>query len=607
MAAMPVGFPHLARMRSIAVALWLCALGAHAQIDSLLRVRDALPRDTSRLPALTEIIKTLVFTDPDSALGFVEEFRAIAEKGGTTLQKAKGHNLEGMCYSVKSEYGTALPHYMAALDGFEKAGDDWYVAMLHNNIGSVHKEEDRLDMAEREITTALHGFMAISDTLWTAIMWNNLANILRARDQPDSASAYYDRAVRLLVGVNAAEHAASIRYNQGTIEGDRGRHHDALPLYRDALRILGDRPEDHLRSMVFTEIGMSSLEVDSLPSALQALREALELSIAGGFKKQRAAVHRGLAEYYERTDRLDSALVHQRAFTQWNDSVYSEEKSAQINELQEKYDSGKKDALIAESRAQLEQRALTIKAVVVGAALLLIAALFAFRAYRVKRKGEAEVKRQKAVIEEQLKEKELLLREIHHRVKNNLQTVSSLLSIQGRGIADETAKQAVNDSRLRVKSMALIHQDLYREGDLTGVQMEDYVAKLASGLVTSYGMSDRVQLDLRVRPINLDVDTAVPLGLILNELITNALKYAWPNGRAGLLTVRMDEADGALVITVTDNGVGIQDAAAVASGGTGFGLGMIRTFAGKLKAEHTITGNNGTTVRLTVRNYKRTG
>ncbi|MBL7984801.1 MAG: tetratricopeptide repeat protein, partial [Flavobacteriales bacterium] len=556
--------------------------------------------------ALTEIIKVLVFSHPDSALGFVEEFRAIAEKSGTTLQKAKGHNLAGMCFSVKSEYGTALPHYMSALDGFEKAGDAWYVAMLHNNIGSVHKEENRLDMAEREITAALNGFMAISDTLWTAIMWNNLANILRARNLPDSASVYYGRAVALLEGVNAAEHAASIRYNQGTVEGDRGRHRDALPLYRDALRILGDRPEDHLRSMVLTEIGMSSLEVDSLPGALQALREALVLSTAGGFKKQRASVHRGLAAYYERTGRLDSALVHQRAFTQWNDSVYSEEKSAQINELQEKYDSGKKDALIAENKAQLEQRALTIKAIAGGAVLLLLAAVFAFRAYRSKRKGEAEVKRQKLVIEGQLKEKELLLREIHHRVKNNLQTVSSLLSIQGRGITDEAAKQAVNESRLRVKSMALIHQDLYREGDLTGVQMPDYVTKLATGLVTSYGMSDRVVLDLRLQSINLDVDTAVPIGLILNELITNALKYAWPEGRTGSLTVAMSEADGALVITVADDGIGIQDSSSVANGGTGFGLGMIRTFASKLKAEHTITGSNGTTVRLVVRNYKRT-
>lgn len=595
---------HLAVVRAFVLLPVLLVVSGQAQIDSLLRVRDALPQDTSRLPALTGIIKALVFTDPDSALGFTEEFNTITERQGTTLQKAKGHNLAGMCHAVKSEHDKALAHYMQALAGFEAAGDLWYVAMLHNNIGAVHKEEKRNDMAEREITAAYKGFVELNDTLWTAILLNNLANILRERKLLDSAMTNYDRAVHLLETLDAQEHAASIRYNQGTVEGDRGEHGKALPLYRDALRILGDRPEDHLRCMVLTEIGMASLELDSLGAVLPTLHEALRLSVAGDFKKQRAAVHRGLAEYYERVGRLDSALAHQRSYSQWNDSVFSEEKSAQIDELQEKYDSGKKDVLLAENKAQLEQRALTIKAIAGGAVLLLVATVFAFRAYRVKRKGEAEVKRQKAVIEAQLKEKELLLREIHHRVKNNLQTVSSLLSIQGRGITDEAAKQAVNDSRLRVKSMALIHQDLYREGDLTGVQMAEYVAKLANGLVTSYGLADRVRLDLRVVPINLDVDTAVPLGLILNELITNALKYAWPDGGAGVLTITMQESEGLLLVEVADDGVGIADPTAVSAGGTGFGLGMIRTFAGKLKAEHSITGNAGTTVRLVVRKYR---
>lgn len=591
-------------MRAL-LAAWLLFLSSalHGQVDSLLHVLPTLPQDTSRLTTLTEIIKELVFTDPDSALVFVGEFTVLAERGGTTLHKAKAHNLAGMCYSVKSDYGTALPHYQAALDGFEKAGDNWYVAMLHNNIGSVHKEENRLDMAEREITAALRGFTELQDTLWTAIMLNNLANIFRARELPDSAAAYYDRAVKLLVGINAAEHAASIRYNQGTIEGDRGRHHEAIPLYRDALRILGDRPEDHLRSMVLTEIGLSSLEIGELEECRMPLLDALAITIAGGFKKQRASVHRALAEYYERIGHLDSALAQQRAFTQWNDSVYSEEKSAQINELQEKYDSGKKDVLLAENKAQLERRSIIIMAIGAGALMLLLAALFAFRAYRLKRRGEAELAKKNAIIESQLKEKELLVREIHHRVKNNLQTVSSLLSIQGRGITDEKAKEAVNDSRLRVKSMALIHQDLYREGDITGVRMKEYVEKLVTSLVTSYALGERVRTVVEVEDIALDVDTAVPIGLILNELVTNALKYAWPDERTGVLAVKLEREAESLFMHVADDGVGSDTLADESS--TGFGLNMVKTFASKLKAEWEIEQDDeGTAVGLSIRNFK---
>ncbi|MBK7556279.1 MAG: hypothetical protein IPI55_17285 [Flavobacteriales bacterium] len=107
-----------------------------------------LPPDTSRLTALTGIVKARLHRSIVRWSSWAE-FTVLAERGGTTLHKAKAHNLAGMCYSVKSEYGTALPHYQAALDGFEKPRDDWYMAMLHNNIGSVHKGEHRMGMAEQ--------------------------------------------------------------------------------------------------------------------------------------------------------------------------------------------------------------------------------------------------------------------------------------------------------------------------------------------------------------------------------------------------------------------------------------------------------------------------
>jgi two-component sensor histidine kinase len=246
---------------------------------------------------------------------------------------------------------------------------------------------------------------------------------------------------------------------------------------------------------------------------------------------------------------------------------------------------------------------MAVKAFAGGALLLLVAGLFAYRAYRLKKRSSEQLAAKNAIIDAQLKEKELLVREIHHRVKNNLQTVSSLLSIQGRGIADEAAKEAVNDSRLRVKSMALIHQDLYREGDLTGVRMMEYVEKLAGSLITSYAASERVTASYAVDDIALDVDTAVPIGLVLNELLTNALKYAWPDGRTGRLMIALKHHADALELTVADDGVGKQDTTGDERS-SGFGMNMVRTFANKLKAEHSVEHVNGTTVRMLIRNFK---
>jgi two-component sensor histidine kinase len=195
------------------------------------------------------------------------------------------------------------------------------------------------------------------------------------------------------------------------------------------------------------------------------------------------------------------------------------------------------------------------------------------------------------------------LREVHHRVKNNLQIVGSLLRMQGRNIQDPAAREAVRDSQDRVRSMALIHQDLYQEDDPRGIDMAGYVGKLARGLLQSHGIDpERITVQVDVPPLRLDVDTAIPIGLILNELILNALKHAFAEGRQGTIRVGLHlHADG-LHLRVADDGVGMSG-----DGAVGFGTGMLRTFAEKLQAEHALDGANGTTVHMRIRNYKLAG
>ena len=594
--------PDLARMRALVVLIiGLVGSSACAQVDSLTKVLRALPNDTTRLPVLTELIRAQVFSAPDSALRHAVQYTRIAEAAKSVHHTGKGENFQGMCHATRSDYDQAMVHYARALEHFEREGHVWYTAMLHNNIGGVLIEQGRIDKALDRFNAARAGFTAEGDTVWLANVLNNLGNIHQESGRHDSAAVIYRRSAEALDGVGERAHAAGAWLNLGNAHNSLGEHGRALEAYQAALDRTRNNEDDHTRMMAYLGKGRMLERLARAPEARVALDSGLFIAQALGNAQQIARAHEDLAGWFELQGRYDSALVHQRLFGQWRDSVFTAEKMADITELQEKYESGRKDMLLKESEAQLQRRSFTIKAIAAGALLLLVAALFAFRAYRVKRRGEAELARKNAIIEAQLKEKELLVREIHHRVKNNLQTVSSLLSIQGRGITDEKAKEAVNDSRLRVKSMALIHQDLYREGDLTGVRMKEYVEKLVTGLVTSYNMSDRVRTDLHVEDITLDVDTAVPIGLVLNELVTNALKYAWPEERRGVLRVVLRRSGDVLELHVADDGVG---AAAVSAAEGGFGLNMVRTFAGKLKAEHTIDRTNGTSIRLSIRNFK---
>jgi two-component sensor histidine kinase len=166
--------------------------------------------------------------------------------------------------------------------------------------------------------------------------------------------------------------------------------------------------------------------------------------------------------------------------------------------------------------------------------------------------------------EEQIKaslaEKEVMLREIHHRVKNNLQVISSLVSLQADSLSDERMRDEFNDVRDRVRSMALIHEKLYQTGNLAQLNFADYAASLLHSLWRSHGaLAEKVRLKLALAPVTLSIETAMPCGLILNELAGNALKHAFPGSIGGEVTVGLehDLLTGAVCLQVCDNGVGL--------------------------------------------------
>lgn len=232
---------------------------------------------------------------------------------------------------------------------------------------------------------------------------------------------------------------------------------------------------------------------------------------------------------------------------------------------------------------------------IVFAVLLLIIAIVAGLNVR---KKNAILSEQKKIIEETLADREVLLREIHHRVKNNLQVISSLLSLQSRSIEDDSALEAVNESRNRVHSMALIHENLYNREDLRNIRISTYVAQLSEDILSSYNIEpEKIKLNTSIENVKLDVDEVIPLGLIINELITNALKYAFPKDQKGSISIHLKEEEQMIELKVTDNGVGIPEEV-VNAGGRPKSLGMrlIKTFAKKLKAEWSITNDKGTHV-----------
>ena len=198
---------------------------------------------------------------------------------------------------------------------------------------------------------------------------------------------------------------------------------------------------------------------------------------------------------------------------------------------------------------------------------------------------------------ESLREKEVLLKEIHHRVKNNLQIVSSLLAMQADASGDDTALAVLRECIHRVRSMALIHERLYQSESLARIDFGEYATSLANFLFRSYAVSGTVQLLVETEPTELNIGTAVPLGLILNELVSNALKHAFKDGRPGTLRVTLRPAGDGFALVVADTGPGLPSGFDVEKANS-LGLNLVSSLVQQLKATMTIERDGGASFRI---------
>ena len=202
-------------------------------------------------------------------------------------------------------------------------------------------------------------------------------------------------------------------------------------------------------------------------------------------------------------------------------------------------------------------------------------------------------------LEKTLEEKDILMKEIYHRTKNNLMVISSLLSLQSRYIKDKDTQSIFKESQNRAKSMAMVHEKLYRSGDLKHLNFTEYIENLSNDLYNTYTMDKSlVKLDLDIEDIKLDVEISVPLALILNELLTNSLKHAFPDGTGGEITVDMNRYDGGYNLSVSDNGIGFPEDLDYHNTDT-LGMLIVNSLTDQIDGELNLDRNKGTKFTVT--------
>jgi two-component sensor histidine kinase len=371
-------------------------------------------------------------------------------------------------------------------------------------------------------------------------------------------------------------------------------------------------PPNHIVSRYYRVYGQALFEVGDYNNARIKLYRALDIAIEAGDPRVMLPALREIKIVEESLGNLSAALEASDRYMEIYDSTFHLRQSQLLFESESRYQRAEQDKAITQLNAENSIKDLNLaiqetqlKYGLLAMVLFAILAVYIFYLYRQVRKSKQEVDEKNVVVSKALSEKELLLKEIHHRVKNNLQVVSSLLSLQSRYIEDARALEAIKEGRDRVKSMALIHQNLYQGEHLTGIEVGPYFEKVVRGLFNSYNISpDQISMSLEIEEMILDVDTIIPIGLIVNELVSNALKHAFPDGRHGEISVRLQELNQKLVLTVSDDGIGMKGTWEDTDA-TSFGFRLIQAFRDKLNADLNLKTQKGTYVEMAIRDYKK--
>lgn len=215
------------------------------------------------------------------------------------------------------------------------------------------------------------------------------------------------------------------------------------------------------------------------------------------------------------------------------------------------------------------------------------------RQERLRKKAESK-------IENQLKEKQVLLKEVYHRVKNNMQVIVSMLRIQKNFVKDKKAREFLTASKDRIQSMALVHEKLYRAEDLAHIDFSDYVKSLSEQLFRTYVINpDKIKLNTDIKFALLDINSAIPCGLIINELVSNALKYAFPDDMKGEINISLHtDQENNHVLTVSDNGIGFPGKIDFRNTKT-FGLQLVNILVDQLHSTVELDREGGTSIKIT--------
>jgi len=589
-------YPHAVLF--IAAALFFQLAGAQLtpSFDSILQTIKAIKNDSVRKKALFNYEKEISREQPQNAL--VLDSLLIIEARKTHNKQDEMKSLYGMAldYNMLNDYPASISYSFKALDLAVQLKDRKVESEIYLNQSNVYAMIKDTANELQTINKALAIALADNDSAMMGDAYNELGIYYSKLGNTKLAIQNLQTSIDISAAINKNERALETYVNMAIVFKNSRQFDKAKQAYNRSLVMADSTHDSYIKAVIIDNMANLEFEMGDYATCEKHALQSIGMSYQVQEKSIRTDLYALLEKLYEKEKRYPEAIQYFSKLADLKDSLLNEEKLAQIGEMDKKFQTALKDKQITTQQAQINnQRKLNLILGGGGVAIAIIAGLIYGNQRRTAKLNNL-ISAQRDALSRQSETLSVMMKELHHRVKNNLQIVASLLNLQSQKLTDDGAIIAVQESKQRVQAMSLIHQRLYKTDDITRINMREYINELADFLAISYGYNpDNFSLRIDVEEEWADIDRALPLGLILNELVTNAFKYAFIDIERPELYIGFKHDDNNNInLVVKDNGKGIDPALWNTNQSGSFGRQLVKALTGQLRAKEKLDVNNGT-------------
>lgn len=546
---------------------------------------------------------------PETAKNNLFHLLELAKKENNQKNEAKCLSYLGVISDIEGDSKQAISLLQKAIRIQVRHHFEKDLSFSYNNLGIAHFYQDNFEYALIYYTKSFGIDSKLGDRQGAAGTLVNIGLVNTYLGNFDRAIANYQRASKIYSQLQDTIGQISCISNVAKVQFDQKNFVAAKNNYLLCQQLAPENLGTETRFALYNGLANVEYELGAYENGEKKAIEAIALAEKMGAKERLQYGYEILAKIYAARGKHQLAYETLQRFTKLREELVNENNRTAIAEMETKFQTEQKDNALLEAKTKrLEQeknidsfRSRLFIALFIIAALLITIGLFWYF-YSHKRKQALLLSERNTAIEANLKQKEIMIGEIHHRVKNNLQLISSIIDLHARTLENSREKEVLLDSRKRVESIAVVHQKLYQNDEIYNIDLQDYVTDLGQTLLLHFADRDRpVQLLVETSSAcNVHLDTAIPLGLILSELITNSLKYAFQTISVPIIHIRFSKSGSTLQLIYNDNGKGMTETDWENS--QSFGKRMMGSLMRQLKAQSTFKNNSGFELTILCKN-----